>query len=322
MSERDFSIREARWPEERPLLRRVREAVFVEEQGVPLEMEWDDDDIMAYHLVALDRQQQPIGTARLLGSGQIGRMAVLPEWRGRGVGAALLARLTEQAETTGQTKLFLHAQTEAEGFYAKAGFTPVGKVFFEADIPHRKMVRRRDGEIIEEEAAIDLDLPILGESNDLFHLHNEDDHLIHAAGMLRQAKRDLAIFSHDLDPEVFDQLPFLEAFKTLALRSRFSRIRVLIQDNTLILQRGHRLVELAQRLPSVIEIRKPSDDFIDHPENFLLVDDCGYLHRKNPDSHIGIACYHNRHRVNRLLALFDDAWEHGSPDRDLARLHL
>ncbi len=322
MSETDFSVREARWPDDRPLLRRVREAVFVEEQGVPLEMEWDDDDIMAYHLIALDRQQQPVGTARLLGTGQIGRMAVLPQWRGHGVGSALLARLLKRAETTGQHKLFLHAQTEAEGFYAKAGFTPVGKVFLEADIPHRKMVLLREGESDEEEPDIDLDLPLLGESNDLFHLRNEDDHLIHATGMLRQAKRDLAIFSYDLDPVVFDQLPFVEAFKALALRSRFSRIRVLLQDNTLVLQRGHRLVELAQRLPSVIEIRKPNDDFIDHPENFLLIDDCGYLHRKTPESHLGIACYHNRHRVNRLLALFDDAWEHGSPDRDLARLHL
>ncbi len=322
MSESDFSVRQARWPEDRPLLGLVRETVFVQEQGVPLEMEWDDDDIMAYHLIALDRQQRPIGTARLLGTGQIGRMAVLPEWRGRGVGAALLAHLLERAEATGQNKLFLHAQTEAEGFYAKAGFTPVGKVFQEADIAHRKMVLLREGDMVEDEPDIDLDLPLLGESNDLFHLHDEDDHLIHAAGMLRQAKRDLAIFSYDLDPAVFDQIPFVEAFKALALRSRFSRIRLLIQDNTLVLQRGHRLVELAQRLPSVIEIRKPSDDFIDHPENFLLIDDCGYLHRKSPESHIGIACYHNRHRVNRLLALFDDAWEHGTPDRDLARLHL
>jgi hypothetical protein len=81
-------------------------------------------------------------------------------------------------------------------------------------------------------------------------------------------------------------------------------------------------VELAQRLPSVIEIRRPNEDFIDQEENFLLIDDCGYLHRKNRAGHIGIACYHNRHRVNRLLALFDEAWENGIPERELARLHL
>ncbi len=321
MSDPEFTIREAAWPEDRTLLRQVREPVFVEEQGVPLEMEWDDDDIMAYHLIALDRQQRPIGTARLLGSGQIGRMAVLPDWRRRGVGHALLSGLLARAEAVGPPKLFLHAQTAAEGFYAKAGFTPVGKVFLEADIPHRKMVLQR-GEGSEGEASLELDLPQLGETVDLFHLHQPEEHLIHAAGMLRQARRDMALYTVDLDPPVFDQPPFIEAFKALALRSRFSRLRILLADPTLVLQRGHRLIELAQRLPSVIEIRRPGEAYQDHLENFLLVDDCGYLHRKSLESHTGIACYHNRHRVNRLMAIFDDAWENATPERELARLHL
>lgn len=321
MNDSDYTIRQAIWPEDRELLRQVREPVFVEEQGVPLEMEWDDDDIMAFHLVALDGLQQPIGTARLLGNGQIGRMAVLSEWRKQGIGAALLARLLQQAEITGQPKLFLHAQTEAEGFYAKAGFTAVGRVFHEADIPHRKMVMMLDGSQVVE-AEIELDLPELGESDELFQLHSEEEHLIHAAGMLRQAKRDLALFTFDLDPAVYDQPPFLEAFKALALRSRHSRLRILLQDNTLVLQRGHRLLELAQRLPSVIEIRIPHEDFLDHPENFLLVDDSGYLHKRSLEGYSGITCYNNRHRVNRLLAVFDEAWEHGVPDRELSRLHL
>ena len=75
MSDNGFTIRQAAWPQERNLLQQVREPVFVMEQGVPLKMEWDDDDLMAYHLLALDDRQRPIGTARLLGTGQIGRMA-------------------------------------------------------------------------------------------------------------------------------------------------------------------------------------------------------------------------------------------------------
>ena len=322
MTNTDYTIREAVWPDDRELLRQVREPVFVEEQGVPMEMEWDDDDIMAYHLVAVDGEQRPIGTARLLGSGQIGRMAVLPGWRRKGVGAALLKRLLERAESTGQEKLYLHAQTEAEGFYRKAGFSPVGKIFHEADIPHRKMVMLREGETVESPPAVELELAELGVSDELFHLRHANDHLVHATGMLRQAKRDLALFTYDLDPAVYDAPPFVEAFKALALRSRFSRLRILLQDNTLVLQRGHRLLELAQRLPSMIEIRRPYEEYRDHPENFLLIDDCGYLHKRSLEGYAGIACYHNRHRVNRLLALFDEAWEHGKPDRELARLHL
>ena len=321
MSEQAFSIRQASWPEDRELLRQVREPVFVEEQGVPLEMEWDDDDIMAFHLVALDSQQQPVGTARLLGNGQIGRMAVLPAWRGKGIGTALLDRLLAQAQADGMQKLFLHAQADAQAFYSRAGFHPVGKLFQEADIAHRKMIWTQDGSK-PAEPEIELELPQLGESDELFHLHTEADHLIHAAGLLRQTKRELALFTHDLDPAVFDQLPFLEAFKALAMRSRHSRLRILLQDNTLVLQRGHRLVELAQRLPSVVEIRRPYEDYLAHPENFLLADDSGYLHKRSLEGYSGIACYHNRHRVNRLLAVFDEAWEHGTPDRELARLHL
>jgi predicted GNAT family N-acyltransferase len=319
MSDNDFTIRQAVWPEERNLLRQIREPVFVDEQGVPLEMEWDDDDMTAYHLLALDSRQRPIGTARLLGSGQIGRMAVLPGWRGCGVGRALLSDLLQRATSMGQQKLFLHAQIDAEPFYAKAGFRPVGKVFDEAGILHQKMALQLSGAMPEAE---ELTLPTLGETSDLFHLHNAEEHLIHAVAMLRQAKRNLSLFTFNLDPPVFDQAAFLEAFKSLALRSRYTRIRILLQENTLVLQRGHHLIELAQRLPSVIEIRKPNQDYIDYPENFLLVDDCGYLHRKDKESYIAIACYHNRHRVNRLLALFDDAWENGTPDRELARLHL
>jgi predicted GNAT family N-acyltransferase len=319
MSRNDFTLLQAVWPKDRPYLQAVREPVFVEEQNVPLEMEWDDDDIMAYHLLAIDSERNPIGTARLVGNGQIGRMAVLPEWRGRGVGWALLQGLLAYAESEGIENLFLHAQTNAEAFYRKAGFTPVGEIFHEADIPHRKMVL---GSEIEQTADIDLSLPQLGKTQDLFHLHDEHENLIHAASLLRQSKRELAILSLNLDPPVYDQIAFLEGFKSLSLRSRFSRIRILLQDNTLVLQRGHRLIELAQRLPSVVEIRKPNEDFIDLPENFLLADDCGYLHRKASESYHGTACYNDRHRVNRLMALFSDAWETATPDRDLARLHL
>ncbi|MCU7920282.1 MAG: GNAT family N-acetyltransferase [Candidatus Thiodiazotropha sp. (ex Epidulcina cf. delphinae)] len=317
MNKGDYTIRTARWPEERELLRQIREPVFVAEQGVPLAMEWDDDDIMAHHLLAQDEAQRPIATARLLGNGQIGRMAVLPAWRNQGVGTALLMALVEHAASIGIEKLFLHAQTGAEAFYAKVGFAPVGRVFMEADIPHRKMVFH-----LKEEDHTELFLAKLGETPDLYPLHSVEDHQIHATTMTRQTKRYLCLFSRDLDPQIYDNPPFIEAVKNLAMRSRFSRIRILLQDNTLVVQQGHRLVELAQRLSSVIEIRKPGEDHIDYPENFLLLDDCGYLHRKQAENLQGMACYNDRHRVNRYQGLFDEAWEYGVPDRELARLHL
>lgn len=313
-----YTIRQAKWPDERELLRQVREPVFIHEQGVPASMEWDDDDLVAHHLVALDNQQNPIGTARLLGSGQIGRMAVLQEWRNQGVGTALLMELLQQASQVGQEQIFLHAQTSAESFYKKVGFVPVGEIFHEADIPHRKMIFSLSEEHHEE----DLVLATLGKDDDLFNLIKPEDHQIHATSMVRQAKRTLCLLTYDLDPILYDTDTFHDAVKQLAMRSKFSRIRILLQDNTLVVQQGHRLIELAQRLPSIIEIRKPTDVYLEIEENYLLVDDCGYIHKQQASNLKATARYNNRQFVRRLQSQFDEAWEYGIPDRELSRLHL
>ena len=134
-----FRIRRAEWPRDRDALRRVRSRVFIEEQGVPAALEWDADDENAVHLLAEDSLSDPIGTARLLSTGQIGRMAVLERWRGRGVGSALLREILSIALADGRPRPFLNAQTSALPFYRRAGFLPVGPEFLEAGIPHQKM---------------------------------------------------------------------------------------------------------------------------------------------------------------------------------------
>ena len=136
-----FSIRLAHWPADQDLLRQVRQQVFIEEQRVPEALEWDGTDDDALHLLALDASGRPIGTARLLPSGQIGRMAVLEPWRRRGVGSALLQRLLTEAAKGNRPTLFLNAQLSALAFYTRYGFTPQGEIFQEAGIPHQRMSR-------------------------------------------------------------------------------------------------------------------------------------------------------------------------------------
>ncbi len=135
-----FHLRTALWPEDREALRRVRETVFVEEQGVPLELEWDGLDEQAFHLLAEDEQGNPVGTGRLLPDGHIGRMAVLEPWRDRGVGTALLLGLLEEGRRRGLDRLVLNAQLGALPFYERQGFVAEGPVFDDAGIPHRRMV--------------------------------------------------------------------------------------------------------------------------------------------------------------------------------------
>ena len=134
-----FNIRVLAWPEALPLARPVRQQVFVVEQRVPLELEWDEWDERSDHAVARDSKGQAIGTARLLPDGRIGRMAVLGEWRRRGVGAALLEALLEQARKRSMRRITLHAQAHAAGFYRRFGFNERGGEFLEAGIPHVEM---------------------------------------------------------------------------------------------------------------------------------------------------------------------------------------
>lgn len=140
-----FDVRLVTWEAAQPALVAVRRAVFVEEQGVPEALEWDGEDETALHGLATTTEGEPIGTARLIAQGplaQIGRMAVLKPWRGRGVGTALLERMLKEAQARGHRGVFLNAQTTALPFYERFGFQREGDEFLDAGIPHYRMTRR------------------------------------------------------------------------------------------------------------------------------------------------------------------------------------
>ncbi len=136
-----FAVRVVDWAAGETRLRAVRLAVFVVEQNIPEELEWDAMDAVSIHALAEDSGGTPIGCGCLLPDGHIGRVAVLSDWRGRGVGAALLERLIAVARARGDTRVVLNAQEQAMPFYARFGFVPEGESFMEADIPHRAMAR-------------------------------------------------------------------------------------------------------------------------------------------------------------------------------------
>jgi predicted GNAT family N-acyltransferase len=135
-----FSVRQADWQTDRKSLRAIREEIFVREQSVPDEMEWDEFDEQSLHVVAI-ADGVPIGTGRLLPDGHIGRMAVLREWRGQGVGSALLTTLIETARRLGMSRVVLNAQIRALPFYLRHGFQARGEEFLDAGIAHRQMWR-------------------------------------------------------------------------------------------------------------------------------------------------------------------------------------
>jgi predicted GNAT family N-acyltransferase len=134
-----FTVRLADWNRDRDALRRIRYEVFVVEQKVDEALEWDGIDSECRHALAVDGAGEAIGCGRLLPDGHIGRMAVLPAWRGHGVGQALLRFLMALGRELGHRELLLNAQTHALGFYAREGFEPFGEEFEDAGIAHRAM---------------------------------------------------------------------------------------------------------------------------------------------------------------------------------------
>lgn len=132
-------VREADWVADGDAIRHIRESVFISEQNVPPELEWDEYDADSTHFLAYDTKRDAVGTGRLQPDGKITRMAVLPVARGAGVGAALLEALLYAAIHQGKAVPWLHAQSDAVGFYESFGFTAVGEPFMEAGIEHRMM---------------------------------------------------------------------------------------------------------------------------------------------------------------------------------------
>ncbi len=139
-----YRVRSADWNADRDAIRRVRERVFVIEQAVDPELEWDGLDPECEHAVVETPDGKIVATGRLYcadGAGKIGRMAVLKDHRGNGMGAAILEFLVERARARGLSSARLNAQTHALRFYQRGGFTAEGPEFDEAGIPHRHMRR-------------------------------------------------------------------------------------------------------------------------------------------------------------------------------------
>ena len=128
------------WEKARGNAAPIRFAVFVEEQGVPLDIELDEMDEKCLHALAF-HEGSPVGTGRLLPDGHIGRMAVLKAWRGRGIGARILGRLMDEARARGDREVVLSAQVRAIAFYRRHGFVEEGAEYMDAGIPHRDMRR-------------------------------------------------------------------------------------------------------------------------------------------------------------------------------------
>ena len=311
----DFHVEPASWEADFADLRAVREQVFLIEQAIPPEEEWDALDEKSHHVIARNRDGQPIGTGRLTPDHMIGRMAVLAAWRGKGVGEAIMRVLLEQARGLRYPAIELHAQSHALAFYAKFGFAAYGDEFDECAIAHRTM-RLTLASDTRELAPLAVK-PVA----QVLVADDSQQALAAVTALLADAGHEVAIYTRDLDAALFDVPATLEAIKRIALSGLGAQIRILVHDARKPLADGHRLITLAQRLPSTIAIRTPVDERdLQYPCAFVLNDRSGYFMRVLASRLEGEGSTYAPGRHAQLRGLFDQVWERSIPSEELRSL--
>lgn len=316
----EFYVEPADWDVDRSAIVQVRESVFILEQGVPEEEEFDRDDETALHFVAYGDDREPVGTARLTTDGRIGRVAVEKAWRGKSVGAALIQAALDSARSSGTKEIRLAAQTYALGFYERFGFRAYGEEFDDAGIPHRWMRLTieydADGDATyrREPATIDPGL-------DGMVLSLEDVQRC-VAELIRGCRGRLELFTPRCQVQVFDTEASYEALRSLLAFSKDPQVRVVIKNSRHAVDSGHRWISLAQRRPTAMEFRNPARDHTGHGAEFLLIDSRHMVLRENPDRYEARVVVDNPLLVRKQAEFFVDAWEHGSQDPDTRQLSL
>ncbi len=316
------------WSSHQQQLNGVRDAVFVKEQGVPQELEWDGLDAEATHFLAINEAGQALGCARLLDSGQIGRMAVVESQRRSGIGRRLLDAAIDRARQDGHDQVFVHAQTEVARFYREAGFLAEGKEFMEADIPHiamRMMLPlefQRSGEPLASPVIVPQDSDADDAQAELRHVHGEPECIDALTACIAEPTRSLLIYSQYLDHTLFDRPEIVDGLSTFVRSAPPATLRILLHSSQPIVSRGHKLLELARRIDSKIEIRKVPDELASDVHTYLVWDLRGYWLMPDYRDYDGLANLYDPVQSSRLTERFDYLWNLSSPDPELRILRI
>ena len=314
-----IDVEQTNWQISGELLAAIRRPVFIDEQGVPAEEEFDHDDETAIHWLAYGPDGEAMGCARLAGD-KIGRMAVKVEHRNKGIGSALMRKMIAYAAANQLASVQLNAQTHALPFYEGMHFEADGDEFMEAGIPHRHMSLSLKRFL---SPSIQPPLPdISAEQRERIALDGIDPFREYALNVLGVAQRQVRILSSKLDPNIYDTAKFCEQLFEFTKLHPYAEVQILVRDAHLLVQDSHRLLHLYHRLPSHIEIRtlKPSTKTL-HTE-FMVVDHHGILYRQTPDRYIGYAILYSPLEAKELAGDFVQLWEASEPDPELRSLPI
>ena len=312
------------WSTHETKIRQVCEAVFTAELGTPIS--WDAEDYSASHALALNEAGQPVGCVRLLPSGRIDRLAVLENNRRKGVGLRLLLTIVAEAEHLGCSKVHLDMPVGGSGVYHQAGFLSIGHEFNAGDIFQQRM------EIVlpipfHSTGKIEKPVVRIQDAEDdtparLLHFYGESACLDGLHQCLTEAARNVQIYSQYLDHNLFDNYRIVEDLSRFIRRAPPVTLQILLHGSQLVVSRGHRLIELARRMDSKIEIRCVSSDQPQDEHSCVLWDNRGYWLLPDHRDYEALANLYDPVRTSKLWDRFSYLWSRSSVDQELRVLRL
>ncbi len=232
----------------------------------------------------------------------------------------MLHVLVEQARALGYPVLEMHAQSHAVQFYLRSGFVAYGDEFFECGIAHFHM--RRELAPMASPRTIRWSLPPRPPTRSVV-VESREQAREESLALIQTVRRDVCIYTRDLDPALYDTESLLNALKRVAISARGASIRILVQEPQQPVKRGHRLLALAQRLPSVFTFRVPViEQDLQYPSAFLINDVRGYYFRVIGNRYEGEAVNYAPGRHAQLREYFNQAWERSEASEDLRVLAL
>lgn len=328
----DVHITPVTWASHQAALRQIRHAVFVVEQSIPDRLEFDAEDDQATHLLAQNSAGIALGCARLLANGLIGRVAVVAQSRGQGLGKSLMEAVIASAQDQGMSQVELHAQADASGFYQKLGFTHTGAKFMEAGIPHVTMQRilpipfdttgLKKSSIVRNDAITSATRPLEQRSSRLLEFAADSAAVEQLHSIVGSARRTLRIYSPTLDHMLFDTETMVELVSSFARSAPGARVEILISDSSLIVARGHLLLELCRRLDGKMVIRRIPEHIKADAQTWLVVDNCALWVQSEPNDYRGWSDTYNLVQAERFSKRYVQLWDRSTTDPELRLLRI
>jgi predicted GNAT family N-acyltransferase len=309
----NIEIKEAPWLEFKNELSDIRRRVFIEEQKVSEDLEWEDDSSEAKlcHLL-VQCKEQAIACARiaLTGSnaGKISRMAVLASHRGQNIGKQLLQACVQRGLQHQLDSISLNAQLSAEGFYNKLGFISEGDIFLDAGIEHRHMRFQYSSNALENIFE-----------DKVWRFERLNDLNQHLSLCIQSSLRNIDILSQNLEHDLYDHLLLAEKLSGFVRSNRHSNVRIILQDGEQLNLRSSEILALARRLSSSIQIRILNEEYGTLNEAFALFDNDRIVYLNNETNCEGFVNYNDRANVKNLKERFQSLWDqYSTEDRNFA----